>query len=135
MVIRLSYDKRNELNYSRMMNHIDNITKNIDIRNYQNADYQYEILCKCIKNFQDNLDNEHEVGLLLASFGQSVLLNISNIGYSNPCLIHFYGTYNGLETHLIQHISQLNFLLTAVPKQNPDKPAKRISIGFDTTSS
>lgn len=100
-----------------------------DIRNYQNADYQYEVLCNYIKDFQDNLDDEHEVGLQLASFGQSTLLNVTDIGYSNPSIIDFYGYCNGNPAHLIQHINQLNFLLLAVPKSDPAKPARRI--GFD----
>lgn len=40
-----------------------------EIRNYQNADYQYEILCEYIKEFQDELDDNHEIGVQLASFG------------------------------------------------------------------
>ena len=42
-------------------------------RNYLNADYQYEVICEHLKQFQDELDNEHEVGLQLASFGQTIL--------------------------------------------------------------
>lgn len=105
----------------------------LDVRDYQLADYQYELLCKHIKAFQDTLDDEHEVGLQLASFGQSIVLNVVEIGYSNPCLIHFYGYYNGNKCHLIQHVNQLSFLLLAVPKSDPDKPARRI--GFDTNIS
>ena len=41
----------------------------------------------------------------------------------------YYGTVNGKETQLIQHINQISFLLMAVPKSNPDKPARRIA-GF-----
>lgn len=57
------------------------IPSHIDLnpRNYFLANYQYEILCEEIKEFQDNLDDNHEVGLQLASFGQSILLNVSNI--------------------------------------------------------
>ena len=102
----------------------------IDPRNYENADYQYEVICKHLKQFQDKLDDEHEVGLQLASFGQSVLLNVVEIGYSNPSLIHFYGYVNGNKAHLIQHVNQLNFLMMSVPKSDPDKPARRI--GFKT---
>lgn len=54
-------------------------------------------------------------------------------GYSNPSLIHFYGECNNNEAHLIQHISQLNFLLTSVPRSNSNKPARRI--GFQVNSS
>lgn len=103
----------------------------IDVRNYHNADYQFELLCNDIKDFQKTLDDSHEVGLQLASFGQSILLNVTNIGYSNPSLIHFYGYYNGNKAHLIQHVNQLSFLLVSVPKSDPNKPARRI--GFDIT--
>ena len=106
---------------------------NIDLRNYQLADYQYELLCKQIQNFQNALDDNHEVGLQLASFGQSITLSVVKLGYSNPCLIHFYGYIDNNKAHLIQHVTQLNFLLVAVPKSDPDKPARRI--GFDTNSS
>lgn len=105
-----------------------------EIRNYQNADYQYEILCDYIKDFQDGLDDNHEVGLQLASFGQSMLLNVTDIGFSNPSLIHFYGYCNGNQAHLIQHVNQLNFLLLAVPKLDSQKPARRIGFDIDTNN-
>lgn len=100
------------------------------VRDYKHADYQYEIICKDIKSFQDELDDDHEVALLLAAFGQSVLLKVNGIGYSNPSIIHFYGYVNGNKAHLIQHVSQLSFLIMAVAKDDPSKPPRRI--GFDT---
>lgn len=99
---------------------------NIDLRNYRNADYQYELIVDEINSFQDNLDDAHEVGVYLASFGQSVLMNVTNIGYANPSIIFFYGYVNGKESTLIQHVNQLSFLLTSVEKADPDKPARRI---------
>lgn len=118
----------NKLDLSRVAN---NLPREL-LRDRHLADYQYEILCNYIKDFQNNLDDEHEVGLQLASFGQSTLLNVTDIGYSNPCIIDFYGYCNGNEAHLIQHINQLNFLLLAIPKLDPEKPARRI--GFDINS-
>lgn len=103
-----------------------------EIRNFQNADYQYELICDYIKNFQSKLDDEHEVGVQLASFGQSILLTVTDIGYANPSIIEFCGYYNGFKAQLIQNINQLNFLLVAVPKDDPNKPARRI--GFDTSN-
>jgi hypothetical protein len=96
------------------------------IRNYNLADYQYEILTRSIKEFEDELDDDHEVAVQLASFGQSLVMQVTEIGYSNPALIHFYGYVNGNKSELIQNISQLNFLLMAVPKPDPEKPARRI---------
>lgn len=94
------------------------------------ADHQYEIVMEEIQAFQNNLDNEHEVGIQLASFGQNIIINVTDIGYSNPDLFHFYGFVNGNPAELIQHQNQLNFLLMAVKKADPEKPARRI--GFAT---
>lgn len=124
-------------NFIELSNKLHSITSyeppNIEVRNYQLADYQYELLRDYIKQFQDELDDNHEIALQLASFGQSIVLNVTHIGYSNPSIIDFYGYYNGNKAHLIQHINQLNFLLLSVPKADPKKPARRI--GFDINSS
>ncbi|PPQ49077.1 hypothetical protein C5G87_06785 [Paenibacillus peoriae] len=98
----------------------------IDFRNPKLADYQYDILKKTIAEFESDLNDEQEVALQLASFGQSVVMQVTDIGYSNPSLIHFYGYVNGARAELIQHLSQLSFLLTVVPKSDPEKPARRI---------
>lgn len=104
-----------------------------EIRDYSNADYQYEIICENIKEFEDELDDEHEVALKLTSFGQAILLNVTDIGYSNPSIIHFYGYVNGQKSHLIQHVSQLSFLMIATPKAEPEKPPRRIGFSLDAT--
>lgn len=96
------------------------------LRDPSMADRQYELLCRYIQDFQGKLDNEHEICLLLASFGQSITLHVTNIGYANPCLIIFYGYVNGQYCELIQHISQLSFLMMACPKLEPEKPPRRI---------
>ncbi|WP_372663767.1 DUF6173 family protein [Cohnella sp.] len=98
----------------------------LSVRNYQFADYQYEVIMKSINEFEATLDDNLEVAVQLAAFGQSIVLQVSSIGYSNPSLIHFYGYVNGTKSELIQHVSQLSFLLTTVPKSNPNEPAKRI---------
>lgn len=102
----------------------------VDTRDYDLADWQYEKICEQIKEFQDNLDNEHEVALMLTNFGKSIILNVTSLGFQNPCLIYYYGTVGENECQLIQHISQINFLLMAVPKADPEKPARRVKIGF-----
>ena len=104
-----------------------------EFRNYSNADYQYEIICENIKEFENELDDEHEVALQLTSFGQSILLNVTDIGYSNPSIIHFYGYVNGQKSHLIQHVSQLSFLMIATPKAEPEKPPRRIGFSLEST--
>jgi len=127
------------LGNNKMIESIENANKflkfeplNIpDLRNYHLADYQYEIIREAIVEFENSLDQEHEVAVKLAAFGQSILMNITDIGYSNPCLIHFYGYVNGNEAELIQHVNQLNFLLMAVPKAEPDKPPRRIGFRLE----
>lgn len=98
-------------------------------RNFHLADYQHEIIMKSIRDLESELDDEHEVVVKLASFGQTILMHVTDIGYSNPSLIHFYGYVNDQEAELIQHVNQLSFLLMAVKKSDPSKPPVRIS-GF-----
>jgi hypothetical protein len=98
----------------------------LNIRNYHLADYQYEIIMESIKDFEDSLDNEHEVAIQLASFGQSILLNVTSIGYSNPSLIHFHGYVNGQYAELIQHVNQLSFLLLSAKKEELTRETRRI---------
>ena len=56
----------------------------IDIRDYRLADYSYDVIKKRIKEFEEDLDDEHEVAVKLASFGQSITMGVTDIGYSNP---------------------------------------------------
>lgn len=89
------------------------------------AEWMYERLGKYIKRFESGLDNDHEVGARLVSFGQMVTFHIEDVGYYGPDIITFYGINNeGERLQLIQHISQLNVLLIAMKKRE-EKP-KRI---------
>lgn len=93
------------------------------------ADEQFEILKRYIQEFECSLDAEHEVGILMTNFGQSVLMQVTQITYEYPVLMVFKGFVDQREATLIQHINQLNFLLTTVEKE-PDRP--KIQIGFVT---
>lgn len=95
-------------------------------RDYTYADYTYEVIMERIKDFEDTLDDDHEVSLQLASFGQSVTLAVTSIGYSNPTTLVFHGFVGNQRATLIQHVSQLNFLLLATQKAEPAKPPRRI---------
>ena len=101
------------------------------IRNYKLADWIYEKLKEQIREFESQLDDNTEVSLLLASFGASVAISVREISYQNPYLIYFKGYVNGKPAQLIQHINELNFLMTTVPKRNPSKPANRIGFISD----
>ena len=98
-------------------------------RDYSLADWKYEKIMGEIRDFEDGLDNEHEVAIRLASFGASITMAVYEIGYQNPDMLYFYGTVNGQDAQLIQHMSQLNFLLLSVQKSDPEKPPRRI--GFE----
>jgi hypothetical protein len=84
-------------------------------------------LTEWIKKFDAELDQEHEVGVRLVSFGQAVVFHLEYIGYWNPSLISFRGTTDdGNPVELIQHVSQISILLQRLPRKDPSKP----KIGF-----
>lgn len=91
----------------------------------QYADTQFQIIKRYILEFQQSLDSAHDVGLLLTNFGNSVLMEVTQIGYEGSVLMVFKGFVNDRESTLIQHISQINFLLTSVSK-DPDTPKRQI---------
>lgn len=47
-------------------------------------------------------------------------------------MLYFYGFVDGQPAQLIQHMSQLNFLITSVEKVDKDKPARRIGFALPT---
>lgn len=97
--------------------------------NHHLADYQRKIIIEEVRNFEKSLDDEHETALKLASFGQSITLSVTSIGYENPDILIFHGYVGDESSTLVQHITQLNFLLTAAEKRIPDEPPHRI--GFE----
>jgi hypothetical protein len=99
------------------------------IRNPKLADYTYEVIRDYIQEFESELDNEHEIAVQLASFGKNITMAVTDIGYTNPSTIVFYGYVDNQKATLIQHISQLSFLLLSVTKQDPENPPRRI--GFE----
>lgn len=92
---------------------------------YSYSDTQFDVIKKYVLDFQQSLDQEHDIGLLLTNFGQAMLMEVTQIGFEKSVLMVFRGFVNGRESTLIQHISQLNFLLTSVPK-DPEKPKRKI---------
>lgn len=93
----------------------------------EEAEKLYETLVRVLYEFERNLPQNLQAGGNLASFGQSVVFQIENIGYCNPSLIRFCGALpNGSPIELVQHVSQLNILLVAVERQNPEEPRRQI---------
>ena len=93
------------------------------------ADEFHRRLIEWINDFHRSLDEEHEVGARLVSFGQAVTFHIDDIGYWNPSLISFQGrTESGESVELIQHVSQISILLVALKRENINQPKR--PIGF-----
>jgi hypothetical protein len=81
------------------------------------AQWAYERIILYIQNFEKQLDNDHEVGLGFAG-GDAGVIKIEGLGYYDPDIVTYYGTNDaGMKTQLIQHVSQLNVMLMASPKQ------------------
>lgn len=82
-----------------------------------------------IREFEAQTDTTMEVGVRLVSFGQAVTFRVIGVGYTQPNLVWFEGQVDdGSSVRLIQHLSQLSFLLMRVPRVRPEAP--RVPIGF-----
>lgn len=93
------------------------------------AEWAYQRIILYIQNFEEQLDNEHEVAMGFTGSDAGVL-RIEGIGYFDPDIVTFYGTdSDGAKTQLIQHVSQLNVILRAMPRQEDDEDAP-YRIGF-----
>jgi hypothetical protein len=83
-----------------------------------------------LEEFQSELNEEAEVGALLASFGREVVITVLHVGYHDPSFFVFDGEdlRTGERVRLIQHTSQVSLLLRSVAK--PAKLARGRRIGF-----
>ena len=90
------------------------------------AEWAYERLILYIQNFEAQLDASEEVAMGFTG-GQAGVLSIEGVGFFDPDLVTFYGRdEDGLRTQLIQHVTQLNVILRAVPRETPSEPPRRI---------
>jgi hypothetical protein len=81
-----------------------------------------------ILDYEAKLDEAHEVGARLVSFGQTVTFHLEGMECMDPSLVCFFGTTDANEpVELIQHVTQISILLTKVPLLDPKK--KRL-VGF-----
>ena len=88
-------------------------------------------LVEWINDFDKSLDDAHEVGVRLVSFGQSFTFHLEDIGYWNPSLISFKGhSDQGEPVELIQHVSQISILLLKMERQDTSKPKRRIGFSL-----
>ncbi len=101
-------------------------------KNHQMADTVYEHLVTLINDFEEKLPNDKQAGGRLVAFHDTVF-SIDDIGYWNPNIIIFYGTLpDGSIVQLVQHTTQLNLLLVAVPRtDDTSKPRRKIGFSPD----
>jgi len=85
----------------------------------------FEIIKQHIQQFEKSLSSEHEVGVMLTNFGRSILMQVTEVSYEESVVLIFRGYVNGKMSTLIQHINQLNFLLTSMEKE-PERPKRKI---------
>ncbi|WHP06338.1 MULTISPECIES: DUF6173 family protein [Acinetobacter] len=84
-----------------------------------------------VKEFEESLSDDYEVGAWLASFGNQILIIVEKIQFSEPNLIIFHGRDDqDNKLQLIQHATQLNLLLNAV-KKTTEEPRKPIGFVHD----
>jgi hypothetical protein len=92
------------------------------------AEWMYERLVRSIAQFEEKLEESQEIGLRLVNFGNHETFHILDVGFWGPDLVKFYGSsFDGKPFELMQHMSQVNVLLVAVPKTS-EKPRR---IGFE----
>ena len=98
-------------------------------KNHKLADWMYERLLKVINDFEVDMPDDMQAGGKFVAFHDDVL-SIDDIGYRNPDIVIFYGTLSdGSKAQLVQHSSQLNLLLVAVPRQDTSTPRRKIGFG------
>lgn len=103
----------------------DALTKK-PVKDKSPAEWAYERLILYIRNFESRLDSTQEVAMGFTG-GQAGILQIEGVGFFDPDIVTFYGRdEDGMRTQQIQHVSQLNVILRAVPKLLPEEPARRI---------
>ena len=96
------------------------------------SEVQYQSIKRQIQLFEASLDRSCAVGLRLASFGSTITISVDSIEWDGAIFIFHGWLVDGEEevsrVTLLQHTSQLNFLLVATPRREPKKP--RPVIGF-----
>lgn len=77
----------------------------------------YDIIMDSYYEFEKSLDDAHKAELRLFVGGTPLPLNVEAVGYASSDVLVFHGSFKGQKATLIQHVSQLTFLLTTVPRE------------------
>lgn len=94
------------------------------------AKWMHERIVKRIAEFEESIPDNMQAGGRFVSSANGYTFTIDDVSYWNPDMIMFYGTGpDGAKVELLQHTSQLNLLLVAVPRRD-DLSKPRRKIGF-----
>jgi len=103
---------------------------NLQMAGRLDAKNVFNHVMKRIEDHQNSIQENEELGLKLANFGEASQIHIRSIGYKNPNIIEFTGINpDGNTVTLIQHISQLNFMIVSLKAFEE----KAFRIGFKVT--
>ncbi len=103
-----------------------------DLDEPTHAKWMYERIVKQINEFEESIPDNMQAGGRFVTSANGYTFCIDDVGYWNPNMIMFYGTGpDGAKIELLQHTSQLNLLLVAVPRMD-DLSKPRRKIGFAT---
>ena len=99
-----------------------------DRTDHNSAKEFHRRLVEWINDFDADLDEAHEVGVRLVTFGQSITIRLHDLSYWNPSLMKFIGTREdtGDPVELIQHVTQISILLTALKRLDTSTPKPRM---------
>lgn len=91
------------------------------------AEWAFARLSRLIEDFESKLDENEEVGARIVGIPGDGVIQIDDVGFWGPDLILFFGkNQHGKPVRLVQHYSQINVLLSALPKEKPQAPPRRI---------
>lgn len=92
------------------------------------AKWMYERVVEQIARFEESIPDNMQAGGRFVSSANGYTFSIDDVSYWNPDMLMFYGTGpDGAKVELLQHTSQLNLLLVAVPRTDDlSKPRRRI---------
>lgn len=90
------------------------------------AQWAYERIILYLKSFEEQLDSDHEAAFGFTG-GDAGVLRIEGMGYFDPDIVTFYGSDpGGSKIQMVQHVTQLNVMLRALPKKVESAAPNRI---------
>ena len=88
-----------------------------EIAKTNNAEYIAKVIGRKIVEFQSTLSEVQDVVLQIIQFNNAVTLYVTGVYHLGMGLVVFQGLdNNNIPYEIVQHINQINVLMTAVPK-------------------